>query len=177
MKTKTPAAGEAAGAARVVQGEQHTTTALPPLFQPQGTMLECARRYATNGLHILPPIRNGNCGCGNPKCSSVGKHSRIRWKAGATCDPATVEALSRAGAPGPSGLGVFDLDWPKGLETRTFTSKLSTAIDPSKWPEILRALACIPPDCGRDMRLPVGMAIHSTGHPYSVRRSQGDARP
>jgi hypothetical protein len=123
MKTETPAAGEAAGAVAVVQGEQKTT-APPALFQPPGTMLECARRYAALNLHIFPiwPLLGSKCSCRRPDCSSPGKHPRIRWKAGASCDPATVEGYWRrwpnAGigcATGPSRLLVADADGPRGV--------------------------------------------------------------
>jgi hypothetical protein len=89
-------------------------------------MLEAALRYAALGWFIFPlhSIRfDKKCGCGKPECTSPGKHPRIKWKEGATRDPVEVEKLWRkwpnAGiglATGPSGLIVFDLDGPKGVE-------------------------------------------------------------
>jgi hypothetical protein len=90
-------------------------------------MRDAALRYAALGWHIFPlySIRfDKKCGCGKPECTSPGKHPRIKWKEGATCDPVEVEKLWRkwpnAGiglATGPSGLIVFDLDGPKGVES------------------------------------------------------------
>ncbi len=90
-------------------------------------MLEFALRYAALGWFILPlhSIRfDGRCGCGKPDCASPGKHPRIKWKAGASCDPETVrEYWTRwptAGiglATGPSGLVVADADSVRGVET------------------------------------------------------------
>src|SRR5882757_7384698 len=88
-------------------------------------MLEAALRYATLGFYIFPlhSIRfDRSCGCGKADCASAGKHPRIKWKEGASCDPAVVEGWWRkwptAGiglACGPSGLVVFDADGPKGV--------------------------------------------------------------
>ena len=98
---------------------------------PDTQLLEHALRYASLSWYIFPLhqiIRSSDgsarCGCGNAKCGSPGKHPRIKWKAGAACDPDVARAWwSRwpsAGigcATGPSGLVVFDLDGPKGAET------------------------------------------------------------
>jgi Bifunctional DNA primase/polymerase, N-terminal/Primase C terminal 2 (PriCT-2)/Family of unknown function (DUF5906) len=94
-------------------------------------LLSAALKYASLGWHIFPlhqiirkPDGSAACGCGNEKCASPGKHPRIKWKAGATCDIAQVRAMwlrwPRAGiglATGPSGLVAFDLDGLTGVET------------------------------------------------------------
>ncbi len=89
-------------------------------------MLEFALRYAALGFHVFPlhSIRfDKQCGCGDEKCQSPGKHPRIKWKTGASCDPEVVRGYwtrwPNAGiglATGPSGLLVADLDGPKGVE-------------------------------------------------------------
>jgi bifunctional DNA primase/polymerase-like protein/uncharacterized protein DUF5906/primase-like protein len=83
-------------------------------------MLEFALRYASIGFHVFPlhSIRfDGQCGCGKEDCTSPGKHPRIKWKAGASCDPEVVRGYwtkwPNAGigcATGPSGLLVADAD-------------------------------------------------------------------
>jgi putative DNA primase/helicase len=119
----------AAGA--VDQTGHNDLTAPTASFQPPRTTLEFALRYAELGWFVFPlwPIHRdasglATCGCGNSKCLSVGKHPRIKWKAGATCDPETVRAFwtrwPEAGigiATGAvSGIIVLDIDGPKGLE-------------------------------------------------------------
>ncbi len=89
-------------------------------------MLEFALRYAALGWFIFPlhSIRfDKQCGCGKPDCQSPGKHPKIKWKTGASCDPEVVRGYwtrwPNAGiglATGPSGLLVADLDGPKGVE-------------------------------------------------------------
>lgn len=88
-------------------------------------MLEFALRYAAFDWFIFPLhlIVNGRCGCGKPDCQSPGKHPRIKWKDGATCDEYRVREYwgrwPNAGiglACGPSGLLVADADGSKGVE-------------------------------------------------------------
>jgi Bifunctional DNA primase/polymerase, N-terminal len=149
MKTETPAAGEAAGAATLVQGEPKTT-APPASFQPPDRMLEAARRYASLGWFIFPlrPINpDGTCGCNDPKCGSIGKHPAIRWKLGASNDPAVVQewwsgrfaGYGIGCATGPSGLAVFDLDGPEGLRAVLEILKIPAA-DPNDIDAMLAAL-------------------------------------
>jgi predicted P-loop ATPase len=92
-------------------------------------MLEAALRYAALGWSVFPihSIRfDGKCGCGKEECwknpKNAGKHPRIKWKAGATCDVETVRAYwtkwPNAGigcATGPSGLLVADGDAAEGI--------------------------------------------------------------
>jgi predicted P-loop ATPase len=83
-------------------------------------MLEFALRYAAIGFYIFPlhSIRfDGKCGCGKEDCTSPGKHPRVKWKSGASCDPEIVrgywERWPNAGiglACGPSGLLAADAD-------------------------------------------------------------------
>lgn len=87
---------------------------------------EAAIRYAGLGLFIFPlhSIRfDGKCGCSAAGCGSPGKHPRIRWKEGASCDVDTVRAWwlrwPTAGiglACGPSGIVAFDADGIAGVQ-------------------------------------------------------------
>jgi hypothetical protein len=89
------------------------------------SMLESALRYAALGWFVFPlhSIRlDRACGCGNPDCRCAGKHPRIKWKAGASCDIQTVRGYwtkwPHAGigcATGPSRLLVADADGPRGV--------------------------------------------------------------
>ncbi len=96
-------------------------------------MLEAALKYAALGWNIFPlhSIRfDGRCGCGDEKCQSAGKHPRIKWKSGASCDEGVVrsywERWPNAGigcATGPSGLLVADADGLGAIgELRTLLS-------------------------------------------------------
>jgi putative DNA primase/helicase len=125
MKTETPAAGEAAGAETVVQGEQKTI-APPGSFQSPPTMLDWALSYArNNGCYVLPVhwMENGHCSCGKEDCNSPAKHPLTKHgEKDATIDPAKIEAWWRqwpcagiAIATGPSRLVVVDVDGQKGL--------------------------------------------------------------
>jgi putative DNA primase/helicase len=132
MKTETPAAGKAAGAEALVQGQQ-TTTATPSSFQPPGNTLEFAHRYALLGFYVFPirpfmilPDGTPACFCtAGSKCTAIGKHPAIKWREGATRDVATVRGwwsgrFASCGigcATGPSNFVVFDLDGPTGLAT------------------------------------------------------------
>jgi hypothetical protein len=114
------------------------TEAADSCFMPGGgkmqgvkmsAMLKAALRYAALGWFIFPihSIRfDGKCGCGKPECwaqpKQAGKHPRIKWKAGATCDVETVRTYwtkwPNAGigcATGPSGLLVADGDAAEGI--------------------------------------------------------------
>src|SRR5580704_17594649 len=123
MKTETPAAGEAAGAAAVLQGEQ-MTIAPPASFQPSFTMLECALLYAKFGWYVLPvhSMRDGQCSCGNKTCGSPAKHPRSKHgEKDATNDRGEMEQWWRRWpdanigiATGPSGLVALDIDGPDG---------------------------------------------------------------
>ena len=84
-------------------------------------LVDWALWYASKGWYVFPiwPMREGRCACGEPTCISPGKHPRIRWKAGATIDPAMIKRWWRqwpdAGiglAAGPSHLFVVDADGP-----------------------------------------------------------------
>lgn len=89
------------------------------------TLHESAIRYAAQGWPVLPlhhPIE-GACSCGNPDCSSPGKHPRTEHGlSDATTDP---EAITRWWAEDPnanigvrtghvSGMVVLDIDAKNG---------------------------------------------------------------
>jgi hypothetical protein len=108
------------------QTRHNQPNAPPASFQPPAAMLDWALRYTALQWVVFPlhSIFDGKCGCGNEKCRAVGKHPRVKWSKLRTADPVAVESWWRrwphAGigcATGPSGLAVFDLDGPKGLET------------------------------------------------------------
>jgi putative DNA primase/helicase len=198
MKTETSAAGKAAGAEALVQRQQ-ITTASPASFQPLGTTLEFARRYASLGLYIFPirpfrtlPDGRSACSCtAGPKCTSIGKHPAIKWRAGATCDVATVwgwwsgrfAGCGIGCATGRSNLAVFDLDGPIGLAT------FQVLLQSTEWPPTPRSKTargwhvffCAPeggvpsssnPESKLDVRGTGGFVIlppspHVSGHVYN----------
>ena len=85
------------------------------------SVIEAALRYITLGWKVFPlhSLRNGACTCGNPECTSPGKHPRTTHRLkDATTDPEQVHAWweqwpdANIGiAPGAeSGLVVVDVD-------------------------------------------------------------------
>jgi hypothetical protein len=96
---------------------------------PDTDLMAAALGYAALQWYVFPIheiVRVGGiarCGCGRDGCQAIGKHPRIKWSKGATCDPVEVRRLwsrwpnSGIGcATGPSKLVVFDGDGVRGLE-------------------------------------------------------------
>jgi hypothetical protein len=91
----------------------------PVAAQRQQSPVAWALRYARGGLPVLPlhtPSRDG-CSCGNPRCTSQGKHPRTaHGKDDATTDLATIEQWWRrwpdanVGVRPPVGIVVLDVD-------------------------------------------------------------------
>ena len=87
-------------------------------------LLSAALAYAHRGWRVFPlhGITDGACSCGNPECSSPGKHPRVRRGLyEGTTDPKKIESWWRRWptanigiVTGPdSGLLVIDIDLPK----------------------------------------------------------------
>jgi len=50
-------------------------------MEQKNELLESALEYARNGMPVFPvhtPTDEGGCSCNNSKCSSLGKHPRIK---------------------------------------------------------------------------------------------------
>src|SRR5262249_54994678 len=88
-------------------------------------LLEAALSYAAEGLRVIPlhSPRHDGCSCGRAKCSSVGKHPRIKdWPGFATVDPTLIESWwstypeSNIGivTGAESGIFVVDIDGDEG---------------------------------------------------------------
>lgn len=94
-------------------------------------LISAALKYAKLGWYVFPLHQikrkadgSAICGCGDEKCQAIGKHPRIKWKAGASCDPDVVRnfwtrwPVAGIGcATGPSRLLVADADGPQGILT------------------------------------------------------------
>jgi len=98
---------------------------------------------AAHGMLLFPvhDIRKGQCSCGDPKCSSPGKHPRVRdWQDLAINDMAAWRAWWREFngcnygiACGQSGIFVLDSDPDKGGETSIAQLERQHGTLPETW--------------------------------------------
>ena len=109
-------------------------------------MLEQAIKYARMGLSVIPvhSVSNGKCSCGFPRCSSPGKHPRIKWKDN-TKVAFTPEQLREWWEQFPesnvgivtgeiSGIVVIDVDGEEGLK-----SMLDAGLDVNELPPTVKS--------------------------------------